>query len=315
MANTNKTLESLKSIHQMQKEGTILEFLRDIRGLKTQLDDFSKRAGARKQTLKEVAAKLEEKPVEKPEIKEETAQKVVETPKVVEKPTPSFDNEKKPASNTNSYKKFDNTQPRQFSQNGQRSNFQGQRPNFQRPGQNGRPAFPGKPGQKNTSFVSTKANSFKSFEIPDTNIQQPERNHGNKNKTPDRNKVIEERKTNIRKVDNRKNTFISYDDGFEETTMGSRKIANPKNKKKEETIVAPSVTHIVMTSKSICVKDITDIEIHIVFLTPNNVPINIAILTPIAIFKAIINLFDVILILLNACLIVSCSLFEFLFLK
>lgn len=293
MANTNKTLESLKSIHQMQKEGTILEFLRDIRGLKTQLDDFSKRAGVRKQTLKEVAAKLEEKPVEKPEIKEETAQKVVETPKVVEKPTSSFDNEKKPASNTNSYKKFDNTQPRQFSQNGQRPNFQGQRqnyqgnrpnfqgnsnyqgnrqnmngqnrpnfqgqrPNFQRPGQNGRPAFPGKPGEKNTSFVSTKANNFKSFEIPDTNIQQPERNHGNKNKTPDRNKVIEERKTNIRKVDNRKNTFISYDDGFEETTMGSRKIANPKNKKKEETIVAPSVTHIVMTSKSISVKDLSE---------------------------------------------------------
>ena len=61
MANTSKTLESLKSIHQMQKEGAILEFLRDIRGLKTQLEDFSKRASIRKQKIKDAAPVVEQK--------------------------------------------------------------------------------------------------------------------------------------------------------------------------------------------------------------------------------------------------------------
>lgn len=295
MANTSKTLESLKSIHQMQKEGAILEFLRDIRGLKTQLEDFSKRASIRKQKIKDAAPVVEQKPAvqEKVEKKEEIKEVVKETPKVAEKPAPSsFDNDKKPMNQP--YKRFDNTQTRTFNQsNGQRPNsqnrqnnyqgnrpnfqgnnfqgnrnngnnqnrpnFQGQRPNFQRPNANGqRPNFQNRPGQKNTSFVSTKANNFRSFEIPDTNIQQPERNFGNKNKSPDRNKVVEERKTNIRKVDNRKNAFISIDDGFEETTMGSRKIMNPKNKKKEEVVVAPSVTHIVLTSKNISVKDLSE---------------------------------------------------------
>ena len=37
----------------MQKEGTILEFLREIRGLKANLEDFSKRAIVRKQKIKD----------------------------------------------------------------------------------------------------------------------------------------------------------------------------------------------------------------------------------------------------------------------
>ena len=260
MANT---LESLKSIHEMQKDGVILEFLRNIRGLKSQLDDFVNRANLRKKQLESESIK-EKKEEVKEEKKEEVVKPAVSKPQV-------FDDKNKQG--FNNYRKFDQNGFNQKPNAGNYKNpnnkpaFQ-QKPNFQnqnnfkaRPNQGNFANKPNqnKPGQKG-NFVSTKANNFRSFEIPDTSVQfnQPERSFGNKNKNPDRNKSIEEKKVSIRKNDNRKNTFISIDDGFEETTMGSRKIANPKAKKKVETQVAPAVTNIVLTSKNITVKDLSE---------------------------------------------------------
>ena len=269
MANKT-TLESLKTIHEMQKEGKILEFLREIRGLRTQIDDFYKQVNARKQKIKDEASlllsrkeeevKVEEKPVEsKPqniEIKKEFVKK--------ENNYRKFENENN-FQNKGQYNQrpqnFQNNKPFTKGQgnfNKDKSNFQkgapfnkqGQNNNFQRPNN--------KPQQRSGgNFVSTKANSFRNFDVPDTQITQPERSFGNKNKNPERNKVVEEKKTNIRKTDNRKNAFISYDDGFEETTMGSRKIV-AKTKKKAEVQVAPAVTHLVLTSKNILVKDLSE---------------------------------------------------------
>ena len=82
------TLENLKNIHEMQKEGTILEFLRDIRGLKSQLEEYSNKLASRKQKLKEEAAlallrnqkdevvKEEEKPSVKPISENQKVEKV-----------------------------------------------------------------------------------------------------------------------------------------------------------------------------------------------------------------------------------------------
>ena len=256
MANT---LESLKSIHDMQKDGTILEFLRNIRGLKNELDDFSALANKK---LKELSVKKEEGAVK--EVKKEESPAVSSL--VKQEKTETFGKNR----NESNFRKFDPSvnQNRQFNkplnQKPQNVNRTPQQQNAQRPNGNKfgqrdqRPngnRIVGKPG----NFVSTKANNFKSFEIPDTSVQfnQPERNYGNKNKTPDRNKAAEEKKAPVRRVENRKNAFISFDDGFEETTMGSRKITTPKTKKKSES-VQTQVTHITLTSKTISVKELSE---------------------------------------------------------
>ena len=40
----NQSLNNLKTIHDMQKEGSLLELLRDLRALKTDLETFAKSA-------------------------------------------------------------------------------------------------------------------------------------------------------------------------------------------------------------------------------------------------------------------------------
>jgi len=267
----NKTLESLKTIHEMQKEGTILEFLRKIRGLKSELEEFGKKANDIKKVMqeKEIAkTAAKEKPVE-------VAVKPVEKVEVVkeESKTASFSNKDNFKNDKNNFRRFDdnkkpfNNNNRTFNNQNGKPNFQKnpnfqpkQGQNFQKQGQNGfnRPnnGFQGKPSGKGGNFVSTKANGFKSFEVPDTNITQPERSFGNKNKNPDRNKSVDEKKASVRKVDNKRNSYIALDDDFEEATMGSRKIA--KVKKKTETIVAPAVTHLVLNSKNVLVKDLSE---------------------------------------------------------
>ena len=267
------TLENLKNIHEMQKEGTILEFLRDIRGLKSQLEEYSNKLASRKQKLKEEAAlallrnqkdevvKEEEKPSVKPISENQKVEKVRVEPQSSYR---KFDSQKTFDQNRNFNQKNQNYQNKPFNKGP--VNFK-DKPNFQKTGtpfknkplqNNFQRNQNAKPQQRSGGFVSTKVNSFRSFEVPDTQITQPERSFGNKNKTPERNKVMEEKKSNVRRVDNRKNTFISIDDGFEETTMGSRKIVANKTKKKSDVVIAPAITHLVLTSKNILVKDLSE---------------------------------------------------------
>lgn len=273
----NQTLQNLKSIHEMQKEGTILEFLREIRGLKSDLDNFSKQISDKKKALKlqeelakkkvEESAKIVEEKVVKDDI--ELKQPVFSSPKVQQTQFKKFENQpvkrdfdrnrnQNKANNTpfNAQRKpFNQQKPNNFQRPDQKSGFNQNRP-FNKDGQRN---FQGKPGAK-PNFVSTKANSFKSFEIPDTSVQfnQPERSYGNKNKSPDRNRLTDDKKSNLRKNnDFKKNSFISMDDdNFEETTMGSRKLKIAK--KKSSVVVAPSVTHAVLTSREISVKDLSE---------------------------------------------------------
>ena len=63
----NNTLNNLKTIHGMQKDGYILEILRDIRSLKSQLDDFSRLATNAKKALEIKTQAQEQKPTVIPE--------------------------------------------------------------------------------------------------------------------------------------------------------------------------------------------------------------------------------------------------------
>lgn len=147
-------------------------------------------------------------------------------------------------------------------QNGQRNGQNGQ---FNRNGQpfnrNGQNQRPFNAGQKNNSFVSTRANNFKSFGSAPTEssavLAQPERNFGNKNKQ--RRNIDETKKISARQkagFAKQNNIIVMDDDGFEETTMGSRKLI--KKKKEVETIIAPQVTHAVINSQEITVKELSE---------------------------------------------------------
>lgn len=115
--------------------------------------------------------------------------------------------------------------------------------------------------QKPNSFVSTKANGFKTFPAQPTEssavLSQPERNFGNKNKQ--RRNIDESKKVSARsRIGGAKqnNIIVFNEDGFEETTMGSRKLI--KKKKEVEIVVAPQITRAVLTAKEVTVKELSE---------------------------------------------------------
>ena len=239
----NQALNNLKTIHNMQKEGSLLELLRDLRALKSQLEDHSKQllASKKEKLAKQEAQKIKEQEQQKPKAEE------------TQKPqkSPSFSNSK-PAPNNN-FKRFDDKRPQQ-SGDQRKQNFGGKQK-----------AFDSKPQQqtgKSAKFVSTKVNNFRSFanrEPAETIAVQPERTFGNKNKNPQKKNLDEKTRPAKKAVDPRRQSVIMLDENndFEESTMGTRKATN-KLKKKQETTVAPKVTHAVITSNEITIKDLSE---------------------------------------------------------
>ena len=250
----NQGLNNLKTIHNMQKEGSILEILRDIRNLKNQLDEFGKNIISFKKNIE-----LKETVNHDSVSKSNQVDKVVP---VEEKKSEVFVNSKSQSFNQNNFNKFQNNQNlkqnREFKTQQNQNNFKNRpfnnRPNFQN---NKKPDF----SAKSSNFVSTKVNNFRSFAGVESEpiLTMPERNYGNKNKSPKKN-IIEEKtaKPQAKKfVDNRKSIITMSEDGFEETTMGSRKLTN-KIKKKQETVIAPKVTNIVLSQKDVSVKELSE---------------------------------------------------------
>lgn len=250
----NQALNNLKMIHNMQKEGSLLELLRDLRALKSQLDEMAKNLQTSKKELiakKEAevkATKVVEAKTEQPKEKEQVVQN-----SVVQKPQneqPSFSNTK---TQNNNFKRFDNKNPQQ-------NRFQDQRrPNF---ANKQKPFEQNKQGPKSPKFVSTKVNNFRSFaskEPADTIVLPPERTFGNKNKNPQKKNLEEKTKPAKRTVDSRRQSVIMLNENndFEESTMGTRKATN-KLKKKQDTNVAPKVTHAIINSNDITVKDLSE---------------------------------------------------------
>lgn len=268
----NPGLNNLKTIHNLQKEGSILEQLREIRALKTQLDELARNMQTAKKAAEIAAARLKQE--------EEKKEAAAAAPTSQNKKPESFSRPNSPSQPQNNFRRFDQNQigatgkANQDFRRTNGTNFQQQRPNNgQRPFNNNRqsnfdpnrkPPFANnnRPGfsQNKTNFVSTKVNNFRSFagNEPEPIIAQPERNFGNKNKSPKKNIVEEKARPTPKKgLDNRRSIITMSEDGFEETTMGSRKLAN-KNKKKQDTIIAPKITHVVLSSKEISVKELSE---------------------------------------------------------
>ena len=284
----NQQLNGLRTINNIQRDGSLQNLLLSIKDSKLQIEAYSKKLQDKKSEAQlkareeekkallekqkaEETAKLEEKKVEeekKTEIVEKTAEKV-EPQKVM--PAKENFNQNRPnkdngfvRSQNNNFRKFDN----------QNRGFNGQQQNKSFQNQNGNKNNFGKPGfnknfsnnqnkDKQKSFVSTKANNYKSFAPTESSsvLAQPERNFGNKNKRrvniDENKKVSAKQKQSFEKhSENNNNIYVLDDEGFEETIMGSRKLI--KKKKEVKTVVAPKITHAVLTSREITIKDLSE---------------------------------------------------------
>ena len=259
-------LNALKTINNLQRDGSLQDLLLSIKEAKSGIDALSKSLLEQKNALQAKARAVEL----------EEAKKKQEQAKLVEQevaPAPKFVQEQKKQifsqgnNKTNSFRKFDgqNQRPQgqrngQFGQNG---NFRNGQQNGKFQNQNNRPNFAQNGQQKKSgNFVSTRANGFKSFvnEKPTESssvLAQEVRNFGNKNKQ--RRNIDETKKVSAKARANtgkQNNVFVLDDEGFEETTMGSRKLV--KKKKETAVVVAPQVTHAILTSQEISVKDLSE---------------------------------------------------------
>ncbi len=254
----NQTLNNLKIIHDMQKEGIINAHIKEVRSSKVLLDSFAQKLQARAKAIT-----LEEE--NKKKLEQETATKVVTEKAQEVKPTASEQAFSNSQAGQNRFKRFDNEQKQnKFSSqrpNDQRSRdfkkdgfgkTQNQKPNFNRPGQN---------KKLGNNFVSTKTNSFRSFassDAPEIDVKA-ERNFANKAKFAQKHSNNEERKIQNKKSSStrKNNVFVEDENGFEEISYGSRK--NVAKKKKESAPIQVAViTHAVMTSKEFTVKELSE---------------------------------------------------------
>lgn len=265
----SQQLNSLKTINNLQRDGSLQDLLLSIKQAKTDIDGFSKALNSQRTKLNARAEEekrlADKKAQEELKAKQETEKKEVET---LAKP------EKKPQvfaqgnNQNNNFRKFDPNSRPQRNFNGQNNGkFAPRGQGRDQQGANGRPSnFGNRPNgqgfqnnQKKNNFVSTRANGFKSFASQPTEssavLAQPERNFGNKNKQ--RRNIDENKKQNVKQKGFKQNNILVMDeDGFEETTMGSRKLI--KKKKEVEVVVAPQVSHAVLTSNEITVKELSE---------------------------------------------------------
>ena len=269
MATNNKEqgLQQLKSIHQIQISGAIQSIIREIRQYKVQGEDFSRSIANFKRELNlkkeaELKAKEEKIVIEEPKpVIEQKETKQYEN-KSFNNRVPfnnkrTFDNNQKDFNNQKDYKNqktfgkdknfkpFDKNNQKPFERRDGQRQFNGQKPEFN------------KFGNKGNSFTPSKANNVRVFAPLESSsvLAQPERNFGNKNKSQrnfeEKNKPNQNKKTSARR-----NIIIEDIDGFEETTMGSRKLI--KAKKKQEVFVAPAVESAVITSETVTVKTLSE---------------------------------------------------------
>lgn len=108
------------------------------------------------------------------------------------------------------------------------------------------------------NFVSTKVNNFRSFsDTPEIEVK-PERNYVPKSKfksTPQDDK--KSRKSLGGDDQKRNNILIEDENGIEEVSFGSRK-SIMKKRKEVQTVIAPAITHAVITSKEITIKELSE---------------------------------------------------------
>lgn len=266
-------LNSLKTIHELQKEGVISEVLRKVRTARSDVDLFAKRLLERKKAIEEESVRAAAKAVVVEEAKPEKVSAEVRKERPTEKAFSNGQNSK------NNFRTFDpnsqNRNPRfQNGQNGQFNRQNGNNNGFRRDGANSRFAQGQRPnggfgnnrpqnGQKRPgNFVSTKVNNFRSFasnDLPELEVKT-DRNFAQKTKNAQKHNSYngDERKANVKRQqnDSKRVTFFEDEDGIQEISYGSRK--NVIKKKKENVVVAPAVTHAALTSKEVTVKEFSE---------------------------------------------------------
>lgn len=280
----NQTLENLKKIHDLQKDGEISTILQKLRNAKSRVEILTNNISKRIKDL-EVEASKNSTSVEQ-NIEEKQVQLVTEVIEPVfdvnknadlnnnaRKPSQSNINSNNPNRNFNKDQnkfngqrndnRFDN---RRNDKNGQRiqnqNNFNkdrregGQQRQFNRQNNN----QPRKFG--NNNFVSSKGNNFRSFtsnEPAEIDLKN-ERNFANKAKYAQKhsNNNYEEKKSQAKRRDEQKrnNIFIEDENGIEELNFGSKK--NIKKKKEQVNKEIVVIKHAVLTSREISVKDFSE---------------------------------------------------------
>lgn len=285
MANT---LNNLKTINQLQKDGALLELLRNVRTAKNDIEGYGKRLFTQKKTL-EQQAEAKAKTQTETKVADLQPKEIEESPKLEQqKPAPAFVDGQKPSNNN--FRKFDGEQGRrpqgqsgfrrdgndtrngrrEFNKDYNNSRPQGQGFNrgqgqggFKQQGQQGfrqgQGQFAGK--RPTNNFVSTKVNNFRSFnDAPELEIKQDGRSFQQKSKFAQKHSAAPEEKRNGRRfadVPNKRNSVLIEDeDGVEEVSYGSRKAF--KKKKETAAVVAPAIKHAVLTSNEITVKDFSE---------------------------------------------------------
>ena len=254
----NQQLNGLKSINNIQRDGSLQNLLLSIKDAKVQVDAFSRSLQQKKSELQQKAKEEEKRKIEEAKKEEvKVVEKKVETeePKIQTNTQTSFQQNKQSGNN---YRKFDNQKTNNFAKKPPFNKQQQVGNKFQ-----GNNKFQGsnKFGQNNQkSFVSTKANNFKSFAPTESSavLATPERNFGNKNKrrNVEENKKPKQKQSFEKHGGNNNNIYVLDDEGFEETTMGSRKLI--KKKKEVQTVIAPKITHAVLTSREITIKELSE---------------------------------------------------------
>lgn len=291
----NQTLQNLKKIHDLQKEGEISKILMDIRASKTKVDALHSKIISKKKEFQLAEAmrienkkKAEQASKQSKEIKEDVKTVAVQqepafvTPKIEklqQTTSRSFENP------NNKSRDFSNSfsNRREFPQNHQQKSFdrQGNKSGNATNGaynrdRNGKPTYGNRSQQNgttrpqfqngnkrfgNNNFVSSKGNNFKSFannEVPEIDVKN-DRNYANKTKFAQKhNNSYDEKKkqSNRRDEGKRGNIFIEDENGFEEVSFGSRK--SIKKKKETTATVVTTIKNAVLTSKEITVKDFSE---------------------------------------------------------
>ena len=272
MANQNQILNNLKTIHTLQSSGSILSFLRDIRASRVQTESLQAKIASKLKEKQAEAVKIKEQKVEEPqtaktEIKPEVEAKE-EAKTIIQNVNIKNDEKKSPNNNQkqNYNNRFDknnknqnNNRNQNFNQNYKnqpRNDNQNYNQNFKNrtDGQKSNFDYKNKFGGNKSSFASTKVNNFRSFVPTESSavLATPERQVGNKNKTPSR--QLEEKRQVNKKLLQKRNQYL---DDYEEDRMGSRKLIKTK-KKEEKVFVAPAIENAVITTENVSVKVLSE---------------------------------------------------------
>ncbi len=266
----NQTLQNLKKIHELQKEGEISKILKEIRSSKVTVDNFGSQITTKKKQLEaeitKNAATVESKTAESEEAKSvEVENKTSEPASIVEKPAEKvnykkFDAENKRTERPNSQARFNNKG------NFDNNKFNNRNSNFSKDKNNNKPFNFNRDNKNkkfgNNNFVSSKANNYRSFvsnDAPEIDLKS-ERNYANKTKYAQKYANNEERRNNQtkRREEQRKNNvFIEDENGIEEVSYGSRKTIKKKKEVQEKTNQV-TIKHAVLTAKEITVKDFSE---------------------------------------------------------